>query len=265
MELEQILAGGCYEGQGFGQNFNPSYHQGGLIGHTGIDIGCGYGTPIQALCTGMVYSTYPITPRVTQDGYTAVFQLVTTPLEVFEFSYGHVSEIDCQIGQQVTAGDVIAKEGNYGTVYSGNIRITVDQENSGNHAGSHRHYQKRPVKRVATTTPDKHYLQTADGIYYDGSYYEIYDFTNGFNGCVDWSAPLFTRNLQQGMTGYDIYLLQRALVLEVGFDPANCIGTFGPLTAAALKQYQIKHTLPSTGFCGPMTRAILNSTYQQLQ
>jgi hypothetical protein len=28
---------------------------------------------------------------------------------------------------------------------------------------------------------------------------------------LDWSLPLFNRDLQQGMTGYDVYLLQKVL------------------------------------------------------
>ena len=89
----------------------------------------------------------------------------------------------------------------------------------------HRHYQKRPVKKVTHTDPSKHYLQTGNGIYLkDGNYYEIYDYDNGFNGCTDWTAPLFNRNLQKGMTGYDVYLLQKALVLEVGFDRQTASG-----------------------------------------
>jgi hypothetical protein len=96
-------------------------------------------------------------------------------------------------------------------------------------------------------------------------YYEIYDYENGFNGCVDWTLPLFNRDLERGMEGYDVYLLQKALVLEVGFDPANCIGIFGPLTAAAVVQLQQKHGIaPTAPRCGPATRAYLNRTYNQL-
>jgi hypothetical protein len=51
--------------------------------------------------TSGVYSTYPIA-HPASDGYTAVFTICETPLETFEFSYGHVSEIDCAIGQTVT-------------------------------------------------------------------------------------------------------------------------------------------------------------------
>ncbi len=264
-EIQKLMAAGCFEGQGFGQNFNPSYHAGGLIGHTGIDVNCGYGSPILSLTNGQVYSTYPI-EHPASDGYTAVFVITDTPLETFEFSYGHVSEIDCQIGQQVKVGDVIAKEGNHGIVYVGNVLITQAMQAAGNHDGHHRHYQKRPVKKVQTTLAAKRYLQTQEGLYIkDNNYYEIYDFDNGFNGCVDWTAPLFNRDLQQGVSGYDVYLLQKALVLEVGFNPLYCIGIFGPKTATAVMVLQRKHNIsPAAPRVGPLTRAYLNATYHQL-
>ncbi len=67
------------------------------------------------------------------------------------------------------------------------------------------------------------------------------------------------------MTGYDVYLLQKALVLEVGFDPVNCIGIFGPLTAAGVIKLQQKHGIaPPAPRCGPATRAYLNNMYKQL-
>lgn len=258
-----IVTDHCAEGQGFSQNFNPSYAAGGLLGHTGIDVNCGYGTPIAALCGGLVYSTYPIN-QPASDGYTAVFTIVETPLEVFEFSYGHVSEIDCQIGQQVKTGDTIAKEGNHGVVYAGNILITLAMQAAGDQRGSHRHYQKRPV--IKTQHLNGTGLQTAQGTYRDedGNYYQVDAFNNGFNGCVDWSVPLFNRDLARNMQGYDVYLLQKALVLEVGFEPADCVGIFGPKTFAAVQQLQAKHTISSTGFCGPLTRGYLNTTYHQL-
>jgi hypothetical protein len=90
----------------------------------------------------------------------------------------------------VKAGDVIAKEGNHGTVYSGNILITPAMQAAGDHRGSHRHYQKRPV--IRTLTPKGQMLATANGPYRDevGFYYQVYDYDNGFNGCLDWSKPL---------------------------------------------------------------------------
>ncbi len=265
-QLATLLSGSCVEGQGFSQNFNPSYHQGGLLGHTGIDVNCGWGTPIASLTSGLVYSTYPIN-QPASDGYTAVFVITETPLETFEMSYGHVSEVDCQIGQHVKVGDVIAKEGNYGAVYVGNRLITLAEQAIGNHEGHHRHYQKRPVTKVKFTDETKRYFQTAQGLYIDpdGNYYEIYDYENGFNGCVDWSAPLFPCDLQQGMTGYDVFLLQKALAFEVGFSPYDCIGIFGQKTAAAVMALQKKHGIsPTAPRVGPLTRAYLNQAYSQL-
>jgi hypothetical protein len=268
MNIATQIGPACSEGQGFALNFNPSYHAGGLVGHTGIDIACGYGTPIEALIGGLVYTTYPI-EHPASDGYTAVFTICETPLEVFEFSYGHVSEIDCAIGQTVNKGDVIAKEGNHGTVYAGNTLITLAMQAAGDHDGHHRHYQKRPV--IKTKTLNGQALSTAQGTYRDedGNYYQVYDYKNGFNGCVDWTLPLFNRDLSyvQGnqMTGYDVYLLQKVLVLEVGFDPADCIGTFGPKTKLAVEALQKKHNIaPVAGYCGALTRGYLNGTYKQL-
>jgi peptidoglycan hydrolase-like protein with peptidoglycan-binding domain len=260
---ELVVTDHCAEGQGFALNYNPSYHDGGLLGHTGVDVSCGWGTPVAALADGYVYSTYPI-EHPASDGYTAVFTIVETPLEVFEMSYGHVSEIDCQIGQQVKVGDIIAKEGNHGTVYSGNTLITLAMQAAGDHRGAHRHYQKRPV--IKTQTLHGTALSTAEGTYRDelGNYYQVYDFENGFNGCVDWTQPLFPRDLFVGRSGYDVYLLQKAIVLEGcgSFDPT---GYFGVLTLAGAIALQKKHGIsPTLGYVGPLTRAYLNAAYHQL-
>lgn len=252
----------CTQGQGFGKNYNPSYHEGGLIGHTGIDINCGYGTPIDAKATGLVYSTFPVDCPA-NDGYTGVFTLCNTPLETFEFSYGHVSEINCSVGDVVQKDQVIAKEGNKGVVYSGNVLISLPMQAQGDQRGSHRHYQKRPV--LKTKQVKGRVLSTAMGAYKDqnGFYYQVYNYENGFNGCVDWQAPLFQRNISVGSYGYDILLLQRACVLErtAKYEPT---GYFGLLTLASVIQLQRSWGLPPTGFVGEMTRSKLNNKYFQL-
>jgi hypothetical protein len=263
--MDTLFPATCAIGQEFGANANPSYNGQGLKGHTGRDVDCGWASPIAALASGLVYSTYPI-DHPALDGYTAVFTIVNTPLETFEFSYGHVSEIDCLIGQQVKTGDIIAKEGNHGTVYSGNRLITLAEQAAGVHDAHHRHYQKRPTIKMLNTIPGKRYLQTAQGIYRDemGFYYEVYDYENGFNGCVDWTLPLFNRNLYIGSYGYDVYLLQKAIILE-GCGNFNPTGTFGPLTLAGASALQKKRGIaPTYGYVGPLTRASLNSTYAQL-
>jgi hypothetical protein len=171
------------------------------------------------------------------------------PLEV---TYGHVSEIDCTIGQQVSAGDIIAKEGNHGVVYAGNVLITLAMQAAGDRRGNHRHYQKRPV--IKTSQLRGVGLQTAQGMYRDavGNYYQVYDYSNGFNGCVDWTKALFNRDLYFGNAGYDVLLFQRALVLE-GYATFQPTGYFGALTLIAARQYQLAHGIkPTFGYVGSM-------------
>lgn len=252
----------CTEGQGFGKNFNPSYHDGGLIGHTAIDESCGYGTEIHSYVAGDVYSIYSV-EHPASDGYTAIFTIVNTPLETFEWSVGHVSRIDVKPGDTIKVGQVIGAEGNHGVVYSGNILITPAMQAAGDHRGAHRHVQKRPVMKVKKTSG--HMLQNSQGTYrdIDGNYYQIYAYDNGFNGCVDWTQSLFPRNLGIGMSGYDVYLLQKAAILE-GCGTYEPTGFFGALTLASVIKLQKKNGIAGTGFCGIMTRSYLNNKYNQI-
>lgn len=250
---------GCEIGQMFGGHANPLYPP---SGHPGIDENCGYGSPIASLVEGDVYSMF--TPQhPASDGYTAVYTLCKTQLETFEFTVGHVSQILVQIGDHVKKGDIIAKEGNKGQVYSGGLHITLAMQAAGDRRGSHRHLQKRPVVRKKFAHSP--FLQTANGPYFDGEgyYYEIPMYHNGFNGCVDWTAPLFNTDLRIGQENYYVLLLQRALVLEghVSFEPN---GIFGPKTFSGVSAFQKAHNLPTTGLCGPMTRTKLNEKYKQL-
>lgn len=253
---------GCVIGQPFGQNANPLYKSGGLYGHPAQDENCGYGSNIFSFVEGDMYSAYfPSKPA--SDGYTAVYLLCRTPLETFEFATGHVSEILIKIGDHVKRGDLIAREGNKGQVYSGGVHITLAMQAAGDKRGSHRHYQKRPV--IAIKGGMGTFLQTATGTYRDadGNYYKHALPSNGYAGCVDWTKPLFEKDLSYGQESYDVLLLQRALVLE-GYGSFTPIGRFGPATLDALKKYQKAHDLDPVGRCGPKTRATLNAKYHQL-
>lgn len=255
----------CTIGQCFGQNYNPSYHAGGLKGHTGIDEACGYGTRIKALASGIVISEFPV-ENPASDGYTAVFTLCRTPLETFELSYGHVSKILSKIGDYVIAGVTeVAEEGNHGTVYAGNIQITPAMQRAGDRRGSHRHYQKRPTVAVGKVIAGEKILQTVQGTYRDddGNYHWVPMYDNGFNGCVDFTAPLFNLDMGYGDDHYYVLLLQRALVLE-GFGSFQPNGHFGPATRTAVKAYQAAHNIRTTGSVGPLTRTALNAKYKQL-
>jgi peptidoglycan hydrolase-like protein with peptidoglycan-binding domain len=70
------------------------------------------------------------------------------------------------------------------------------------------------------------------------------------------SAAVFTRTLRKGTTGADVKTLQNWLV-EVGY-PVSIDGDFGPLTAAAVEQFQLSHRLsPASGVVGRRTAAAL--------
>lgn len=262
------LSNTCYPAQKFGENANPLYAGNGLKGHSGFDVHCGYGSTILSPVSGKVFSTFQ-PERPATDGFTMIAILVETELEIGEFQIGHVSEIDVKIGDTVTIGQPIGKEGNKGPVFSGNRLVTLADQRNGNHEGSHRHYQWRPVQTKNTrmtgvpclsqniTYPDR----VTNGVYRDeqGFVYEVYDYKNGYVGCVDWTAPLFPRNLSFGSSGYDVFLLQKVLVKGGATFTPN--GWFGPQTLYWVIQFQRSNGIPATGFCGPITRAFLNKKY----
>jgi hypothetical protein len=251
----------CFEGQGFGENANPSYKTASLVGHTGQDWGCGWHTPIHSPYDGVVYKVLtPENPSNDGSGFTGVFLLVDDGFECFEWLAGHCDPT-VQVGQQVKKGDLIGYEANHGTVYAGNMRITLSMQQSGDQRGHHRHYQKRPVRPVKTVP--KYGLSAANddgsGSYRDakGNYYEVFDYLNGFHGCVDPTLPIFNRLLTVGMSGYDVFVMQRILKKYFLFD-SECTGFFGPITMTALMYYQTSKSLAMVGFAGPSTRAALS-------
>lgn len=177
--------------QRFGQNANDSYHTDHLAGHTAIDWAIPYGDPIFACVSAPVYS---VINRNNPDKmrYRAVFQLLEVGDVVYEISYGHLDTIYVAPGTFVNAGEVLGTCGNTGTVYSGSQLVTGDSKNAGSKAGAHLHGpQVRLCRKVSRTVPGHTYLNDGNGIYYkNGWYYEVINYDNGFNGCIDpW--PLF--------------------------------------------------------------------------
>ncbi len=71
------------------------------------------------------------------------------------------------------------------------------------------------------------------------------------------TATLFTLDLRSGSSGKEVTALQTALT-EGKFYSGPITGTFGPMTEAALKRFQIAQGLSPVGFVGPGTRAALN-------
>ena len=263
-DIKRPLDFQCTIGQHFGANATSFYSSEGLRGHPGIDESCGYGSDIKAYADGIAYSLY--TPqKPASDGYTAIFTICETPLEVFELAYGHVSDITVAIGATVRKGQVIGKEGNKGVVYSGGQLITLAMQRAGDTRGSHRHGQKRPLKRVKDYGRYDIPLRTAKGIYRDaeGFAYIHADPNNGYAGCTNFAGDLWTRNLAPFMSGYDVYLLQKALVLQ-GYADHEPTDYYGTITMGAVMAFQREAGLAPVGLFGPQTRAMLNAVYKTI-
>lgn len=93
-----------------------------------------------------------------------------------------------------------------------------------------------------------------------GYYYQIFDYGNGWNGCVDPTKSVFQRDLTLGVSGYDVYVLQRLLAQHgATFAPT---GYFGTLTQAALGKLQdVIGVHPDAGYFGPLTRATIQQKF----
>jgi hypothetical protein len=81
---------------------------------------------------------------------------------------------------------------------------------------------------------------------------------------IPTSTATFTvnTNLRVGASGNDVISLQSFLVSK-GFltlPAGTAQGYFGNLTKKALVSFQASVSLPATGYCGPMTRAIINGS-----
>lgn len=87
-----------------------------MAGHNGIDIVAPWGTPLKAVCDGIIGDV-----KNSPEGYGKHLRLFSDVGEgiVEEWTYGHCSEILVKVGQHVVAGQVIAKMGNTGFVVSG--------------------------------------------------------------------------------------------------------------------------------------------------
>lgn len=156
--------------------------------------------------------------------------------------------------------------GNSGTVYSGGQRITLAMQANGDTRGSHRHVQKRVYREVDTVRMYQHYLHDAQGIYKtpEGKYCEVVDYYNGYNGCVDFTKPLWKRDLFFGVSGYDVELLQKALV-QLGYGDFEPTGFYGVKTTGAVARYQKEAGLtPAVGYFGVKSRQALNANFNQL-
>jgi peptidoglycan hydrolase-like protein with peptidoglycan-binding domain len=252
----------CVISQGFG--VNPAVYA-PLAGHTGIDEGKGYGTAIHTPVDMHVYKVLTVVhPSNDGSGFTGVFGIVDDGIELYELLIGH-GDPSVTMGQDVKAGDVIGTEANHGEVFQGGVQITLAEQAAGDHRGSHRHFQKRPVYKSQTKNqPALSAYNDEAGTYRDteGNYYPIWDYNNGFNGCVSPALSVFTRHLTLKCYGYDVFVLQRILVAEGFLSQDDTTGYFGNLTKTALSAFQAKYNVePTLGYFGPLTTAAVVEKY----
>lgn len=74
----------------------------------------------------------------------------------------------------------------------------------------------------------------------------------------------FDVDLEYGMRGSEVVKLQEFLASEGFFDISDATGNFYGLTLAAVKRYQAVHSIPSTGYVGPLTRARIRASLGQV-
>lgn len=89
----------------------------------------------------------------------------------------------------------------------------------------------------------------------------IPNFNSGTSGQVLGASTFnFRIDFGQGSTlDPDVTELQKILMADGYLVIPAPTGYFGPLTTAAVKQYQAAHSIQTTGFVGPLTRAALNA------
>src|SRR6185436_11962914 len=74
------------------------------------------------------------------------------------------------------------------------------------------------------------------------------------------SAATLDRQLEFGMSGSDVSTLQTFLALDTSIYPQGLVtGYFGPLTRAAVINFQAKNGIATVGRVGPITLVALNS------
>lgn len=181
---------------GFGPSASPAvnaYYEGlGLVGHPGLDYAVPWGTkiPSASVCT-----VSALLSEANPDlmAFRAVNTIVEAPEGCYEVQYGHVDQMYVKVGDILKVGDSIGTVGNTGDVFecsTGNcVEVTEAQKLSGSHAGSHLHFQVRVLNKVPADQPNVegvHYLNNGEGeLILNGFKYQIANFTNGENGCVD--------------------------------------------------------------------------------
>ena len=170
--------------QGFGQNLVPIYKEWGLLGHSGIDVVCGYlngkyyetrGAEIRAAHDGEV--TY--SGMDSNEGYGVVIKTneqfldVNSQPQYWKLIYWHLNKnILVRVGQKVLVGDIIGYADSTGTILS-----TTGPSGSGK---PHLHFGLKPIAQGENEWTWDNVLQN-----------------NGYRGAVDSMPYMSTMSAYQ--------------------------------------------------------------------
>lgn len=146
-------------------------NQGCLQGHNGLDIVAPWGTSILAVEEGTVVEV-----KLNAGGYGKHVRILSSGSE---WTYGHLSDIIVEIGQEVKAGEKIGNMGNTGFVVSG----ATPYWKFNPYAGTHLHLGKRKIRHWNG-------IGTYNLQYAGGEKVTILNYDNGKWGSVDFKRDL---------------------------------------------------------------------------
>ena len=229
----------CKVGQEFGGNATTTYKNGGLLGHTGVDNECDFGSIIHSYWDSeYVYKVLTKeSPANDGSGFTGIFTIVEQDGKCFEFLYGHCDPNPGLLGKTITKGTTLGTQANNGEVYTGTERVTLEMQRNGDHRGTHRHDQARLLRKDKLNNATDKYLSSLGGgfLYFNGYFYAIPNYGNGYNGCYDWTKttqPVPIPALPQHFVDFQSALT--TFQTKEGLTPYPLVG---PGTKKALNKY----------------------------
>ena len=175
--------------QKFGESADFYLKRFGITGgHNGVDIVSFHGDSIYCPEDGTIVRTYDISHGSVTAGFG--IWLVGNPDENNESNiwilWHTMSNLNCIEGQKVKQGDVLAYEGDSGSVYTGGVQVPDSKKGLPPYPGTHLHWGKIKAKRVLESS--NQCLANLQGVSYrdsDNYLYEIIDFNNGMRGCIN--------------------------------------------------------------------------------
>ncbi|MDO8523317.1 MAG: peptidoglycan-binding protein [bacterium] len=241
-------------------SFRDDFHEprgaDGTREHLGIDIIAAKMTPIVSAVDGVV--SYVVSPQASW-GYSISIR----DSEGYQYRYLHINndtpgtddglggEANAYVagikrGVNVTAGQHIGWVGD-----SGNAEATV----------SHLHFEIRDPNRVVINPYETLVAAAAknsnNASIKTGSTVVISHTSEGDQGVAAGSAYIFIQNLSEGDKAEAVRQLQIKLK-ALGYFTSTVTDYFGPITRAALMQYQSANNIAPTGNFDTNTRALLN-------